>query len=214
MVAFDELHDLARESGAQLRFDGTVAGGLPALNLGQRDLRGAVISRIAAVPNLTTGLVIDLVAEGAPWEEARSRARAEGTLEGDGTWDLEGWDAAAKLVILSNAVLGQAARLQDIAVTGITGLSAATLRSAAKRGSRYRLLASASRRADSSYELSVAPVPLPTDHPLARLGSRSMGIVFWTDIYGTITAIIDEPDPIPSAATMLRDALDICSTIS
>ena len=213
VVAFDELHDLARESGAQLRFDGTVAGGLPALNLGQRDLRGAVVDRIEAVPNLTTGLVIDLLAEGASWKEARARAREAGTLEGDGSWDLEGWDAAAKLVILANAVLRQPARLRDVALTGITGLSAATLRSAANRGSRYRLLASASRRPDGTYALSVAPVPLPGDHPLARLGSKSMGIVFWTDIYGTITATIDEPDPIPSAATMLRDVLDICSTI-
>jgi homoserine dehydrogenase len=213
VLAFDELHDLARASAVQLRFDGTVAGGLPAVNLGQRDLRGAVIDRIAAVPNLTTGLIMDLVAEGASWEEACARARDAGTLEGDGTWDLEGWDAAAKLVILANAVLRQPARLQDVAVTGITGLSAATLRSAANRGSRYRLLASASRCPDSTYGLSVAPVPLPTDHPLAHLGSKSMGIVFWTDIYGTITAIIDEPDPTPSAATMLRDVLDIWSSI-
>jgi len=55
----------------------------------------------------------------------------------------------------------------------------------------------------------VAPVPLSPDHPLGNLGRKQMGIVFSTDIYGTITATIDEPSPIPSAATMLRDLLDI-----
>jgi hypothetical protein len=55
----------------------------------------------------------------------------------------------------------------------------------------------------------VTPVPLPPDHPLGRLGHKQMGVVFGTDIYGTITATIDEPDLTPSAATMLRDVLDI-----
>ena len=215
VLAYRELHDLAAAHGVQLRFDGTVAGGLPAIYVGQRDLRGAVVHRLEAVPNLCTGYVMDLLADGVVWEEALSSARREGVLEGDGSWDLEGWDAAAKLVILANSVLEYPARLEDVALTGIVGLGADELRSARERGSRYRLLARAERRADgnpgapSVYDLSVAPVPLPPDHPLGRLGQKQMGVVFSTDIYGTITAIIDEPDPIPSAATMLRDLLDI-----
>ena len=215
VLAYRELHDLAAAHGVQLRFDGTVAGGLPAIYIGQRDLRGAVVHWLEAVPNLCTGYVMDLLADGVVWEEALSSARQEGVLEGDGSWDLEGWDAAAKLVILANSVLEYPARLEDVALTGIVGLGADELRSARERGSRYRLLARAERCADetpgipSVYDLSVAPVPLPPDHPLGHLGQKQMGVVFSTDIYGTITAIIDEPDPIPSAATMLRDLLDI-----
>ena len=209
VLAYRELHDLAAAHGVQLRFDGTVAGGLPAIYVGQRDLRGAVVHRLEAVPNLCTGYVMDLLADGVVWEEALSSARREGVLEGDGSWDLEGWDAAAKLVILANSVLEYPARLEDVALTGIVGLRADELRSAQERGSRYRLLAHAERRAGGAYDLSVAPVPLPPDHPLGRLGQKQMGVVFSTDIYGTIIAIIDEPDPIPSAATMLRDLLDI-----
>lgn len=212
VVAYRELHDLAAARGVQLRFDGTVAGGLPAINIGQRDLRGAVIHRLEAVPNLCTGYVMDLLAEGLSWDEAKSRARQEGVLEGDGSWDLEGWDGAAKLVILANAVLDYPARLEDVALTGITGLSADTLRAARERGERYRLLARAERNADGAYTLSVAPTSLPPEHPLGRLGRKQMGVVFSTDIYGTITTIIDEPDPVPSAATMLRDVLDIYSS--
>ena len=211
VVAYQELHDMAAAQGVQLRFDGTVAGGLPALYLGQRDLRGAEIHRLEAVPNLVTSYIMDLLADGLPREEVLARARQEGALEADGSWDLEGWDAAAKLVILGNAVLEYPARLEEVTLTGITALSSDVLRAARERGNRYRLLARAERRSDGTYHLSVAPVPLPPDHPLGHLGRKQMGVVFSTDIYGTITAIIDEPDPVPSAATMLRDILDIYS---
>jgi homoserine dehydrogenase len=211
VLAFRELHDLAAAQGVELRFDGTVAGGLPALYLGRRDLRGALVHRIEAVPNLVTGYVMDMLAEGIPWDEALACARQEGVLEADPLWDLDGWDAAAKLVILANVVLDvrKPARLEDVTRTGITGLDPNMLQSARERGERYRLLARAERRPDGDYALSVAPSPLPPEHPLGRLGRKQMGVVFSTDIYGTITAAIDEPDPIPSAATMLRDVLDI-----
>jgi homoserine dehydrogenase len=213
VLAYRELHELAAAQGVELRFDGTVAGGLPALYLGGRDLRGALVHRIEAVPNLVTGLVMDLLAEGTQWDEALVQARQEGVLEADAAWDLDGWDAAAKLVILVNTTQGPAPfyHLEDVARRGIGGLEPGELRSARRRGERYRLVATARRRSDGGYELSVAPVSLPPEHPLGQLGRRQMGVVFYTDIYGTITAAIDEPDPFPSAATMLRDLLDIYS---
>lgn len=209
VVAYRELHALAQTYGVRLRFDGTVAGGLPAINLGARDLRGAVVERIEAVPNLVTGYVMDLLADGVTWDEARAQAYAEGVLEGDGSWDLDGWDAAAKLVILTNAVAGFPATLDDVTPASIATVSTEALVAARQQGQRYRLLARAERRPDGGYTLSVTPTPLSPDHPLGRLGSKQMGVVYATDIYGVITAIIDEPTPIPSAMTMLRDLLDI-----
>jgi homoserine dehydrogenase len=137
------------------------------------------------------------------------RVRAEGTLEADPSFDLDGWDAAAKLVILVNAVMEAPARLEDVQRTGITQLDAADLRTARRAGRVYKLLATADRRHDGSVELRVAPTALPDDHFLARLGRHSMGVIYHTDIYGTLMAAIDEPTPVPSAATMLRDILDI-----
>jgi len=211
VVAYRELHALAKAQGVKLRFDGTVAGGLPAINLGARDLRGAVVQRIEAVPNLVTGYVMDLLADGVPWNEALALARDEGVLEGDGSWDLEGWDAAAKLVILANAVLDFPATLDAVTRAGISTVSVEALAAARGQGLRYRLLARAERQPDGSYALSVTPTSLPPDHPLGRLGPKQMGVVYTTDIYGVITAIIDEPNPVPSAMTMLRDVLDIYS---
>jgi homoserine dehydrogenase len=209
VLAYQELHDLAARQGVQLRFDGTVAGGLPALYIGQRDLRGALIHRIEAVPNLVTGYVMQLLADGLAWEQALEQARGEGVLEADPSFDLDGWDAAAKLVILVNAVMGVPARLEDVDRTGITGVNGAEVRSLQKQGGTYKLLATAERRAEGHVSLRVAPTPLPAGHLLANLGRKQMGVVYYTDIYGTLMAAIEEATPLPSAATMLRDILDI-----
>jgi len=214
ILAYQELHELAAGGGVQLRFDGTVAGGLPALYVGQRDLRGAQVRRIEAVPNLCTGYVMELLADGLGWEEALERARVEGVLEADPAFDLDGWDAAAKLVILANAVMGLPVRLDEVDRTGITQGDGAALLTAREKGGAYKLLATAERRADGSASLRVAPTFLPPDHFLAGLGRKHMGIVYHTDIYGTILAAIEEPTPLPSAAAMLRDILDIYSATS
>jgi homoserine dehydrogenase len=211
VLAYRELHDLAARQMVQIRLDGTVAGGLPALYIGQRDLRGADIRRIEAVPNLVTGLVMELLADGLSWEEALDQAHAEGVLEADPAFDLDGWDAAAKLVILVNAVMNFPARLEDVERTGISGLDADDLRAAREKGQVIKLLASAERRTDGSVSMRVAPTPLPPGHFLATLGRTYMGVVYHTDIYGTLMVAIDEPTPMPSAATMLRDILDIYS---
>jgi homoserine dehydrogenase len=209
VVAYQELHELAAQKGVQLRFDGTVAGGLPALYVGQRDLRGARVQSIEAVPNLCTGYVMELLADGLAWEEALACARAEGVLEADPAFDLDGWDAAAKLVILVNAVMNIPARLEDVERTGITQGDGVNLRAAREKGGAYRLLATAERRADGGASLRVAPTFLPPAHFLAGLGRKHMGVVYHTDIYGTVMAAIEEPTPLPSAAAMLRDILDI-----
>ncbi|NIN70004.1 MAG: homoserine dehydrogenase [Anaerolineae bacterium] len=209
VVAYQELHSLAGSQGVELRFDGTVAGGLPALYLGQRDLRGAVVHRIEAVPNLVTGYILELLGDGLSWDRAMDRARTEGVLEADVSFDLDGWDAAAKLVILVNAVMGIPVRLEDVDRTGITGLGKGDIREARGAGRVYKLLATAERRPDGSAEMRVSPTLMPTGHFLATLGRKQMGVVYHTDIYGTIMAAIDEPTPIPSAATMLRDIIDI-----
>jgi homoserine dehydrogenase len=209
VLAYRELHDLAARRGVQLRFDGTVAGGLPALYIGQRDLRGATVHRIEAVPNLVTGYLMERLADGLSWADALDEARAEGVLEADPSFDLDGWDAAAKLVLLVNAVMEFPVRLEDVDRTGISGVDIGALRAAREKGQVTKLLASAERLADGQVSLRVAPAPIPPGHFLAALGRKHMGVVYHTDIYGTIMAAIEEPTPMPSAATMLRDILDI-----
>jgi homoserine dehydrogenase len=123
---------------------------------------------------------------------------------------VEGWDAANKLVIVANAVLGQPTTLRDVHVEGITSLTADLLREAQQRGERIVLLCLAEQR-DGRFALSVRPTPLPSYHPLARMTDNEMGVVYYTDITGAQTATTMEMDPVPTAAAMLRDVIDIAT---
>jgi homoserine dehydrogenase len=209
VLAFPRLTELARAHGVQLRYDATVAGGLPAVNLGQRDLAAAKIDRLEGVLNLTTNYILTRMAEdGLSYDEALSDAQAAGHAETDPTLDVEGWDAANKLVILAHSVLGFPARLDDVDVTGITGVSEDTLRAAMADGMRVKLVATAEADGDG-YSLSVRPLRLAASHPLAQLGPKQMGIVYYSDISGTISAAIVEETPVPTASAVLRDVVEI-----
>lgn len=209
VLAFAELAALARQKGVELRFSGTVGGGLPAINLGQRDLGGATIEKLEALPNLTTSFILDQMARGLSYAQALAAAQAQGCAEADPSLDVDGWDAANKLVILAHSVLGVPATLADVQVQGITQITVADLEKAQAEGKAIKLVAQAVRQANGTYALTVAPTALPASHPLARLSGQQMGIVYHTDIYGTISAAITEEEPIPSAAAMLRDLLSI-----
>jgi homoserine dehydrogenase len=209
VLAFPQLLDLARQQGVKLRYDATVAGGLPAINLGQRDLAAAQILRLEGVPNLTTNYILTRMADdGLTYEQALAEAQAAGHAETDPTLDVEGWDAANKLVILAHSVLGQPATLEDVQVEGILGVTPEMLAQAAAEGRRIKLLAVA-RLEEDGYHLSVGPQSLEASHPLAQLGPKQMGIVFHTDISGVISAAIVEATPVPTASAMLRDVVMI-----
>ena len=209
VLAFSHLMGLARAHGVRLGFDATVAGGLPAVNVGQRDLAAAHIHRLEGVLNLTTNYILTRMADsGLSYDEALADAQAAGHAETDPRLDVEGWDAANKLVILAHSVLGYPARLDDVSVEGILGVTAEMLGQSAVEGKRIKLVATAEEEGDG-YRLSVQPTWLEVKHPLAQLGPKQMGIVYHTDISGVISATIVEETPIPTASAMLRDVVDI-----
>ena len=133
-----------------------------------------------------------------------------GHAETNPSLDVEGWDAANKLVILAHSVLRYPATLGSVTVEGITGITAEMLREAVADGKRIKLVATAEQEGEG-YRLSVRPTWLPAGHPLAQLGAEQMGIVYHTDICGVISAAIVEETPVPTAAAMLRDVVDIYS---
>jgi homoserine dehydrogenase len=209
VLAFPRLLDLARAHGVRLLYDATVAGGLPAVNLGQRDLAAADIHKLEGVVNLTTNYILTRMAQdGLSYDQALAEAQAAGHAETDPTLDVEGWDAANKLVILAHSVLDYPATLDDVAVEGITHVTAEMLEQAAAEGRCIKLVAAAEPAA-GGYRLSVRPTWLEVSHPLAQLGPRQMGIVYHTDISGVISAAIVEETPVPTASAVLRDVVEI-----
>ena len=157
VLAFPQLQSLARKQGMRLAYDATVAGGLPAVNLGQRDLAVATIYKLEGILNLTTNYILTRMAQdGLSYGEALAEAQRAGHAEADPSLDVDGWDAASKLVILSHAVLRQPITLEDVAVEGIRAVTKEMLDQALARGQMLKLLASAVLN-DGSYSYEVRP---------------------------------------------------------
>lgn len=205
-VSSSPVHPFTRSP--LLRFSACVGGFMPTINMGWRDLRGCRITRLEAVFNGTTQVILGAMEQGASYAEGLADAQQRGLAETDPTLDVEGWDAANKLVIFANAVLRQPTALQDVGVEGITRLTADDLHAARQRGERIVLLCLAEPHG-AQYRLSVRPTALPLDHPLARMSRDEMGLVFHTDIAGSLSATSLERGPQPTAAAMLRDVLEI-----
>jgi homoserine dehydrogenase len=146
--------------------------------------------------------------DGLRYGQALAEAQAAGHAETDPRLDVEGWDAANKLVILAQSVLGQAVTLADVEVEGIEEVTAAMLREVAAQGRCMKLVATAARQS-TGWRLRVGPQALEADHPLARLGAKQMGIVYYTDISGVLSAAIVEETPMPTASAVLRDVVQI-----
>jgi len=227
VVAYRELMDMAAPTlpspvltgngggwlkagwGSQrLRFSATVCGALPVLNMGQRDLVACDIQRVEGILNSTTNYILSAMEAGHSFDQALREAQAEGVAEADPALDIQGWDAANKLVIIANAVLGVPATLKDVDVLGIQDITPDDLAAARARGQRVKLVAVAHRQNDT-YRFSVHPAALPLDHPLASVSGWEMGIVWHTDIMGVQFARVDERGPIPTAAAMLRDLVNL-----
>lgn len=206
--AYAELTALARAEGVGLAFSAAVCGALPTVNIGQRDLIACAIERVEGIFNSTTHYILTAMAEGRDYAAALREAQEEGVAEADPTLDVEGWDAANKLVILANSVLGFPATLADVAVEGITHLTPDDLAHAQAEGEVVKLLGVAEKEGEG-YRLWVRPTLLPREHPLAALRGWQMGIVYYTDIMGVQFAAVDERGPTPTAAAMLRDVVNL-----
>ena len=210
VLAYCELVALAERSAVRLAFSGAVAGGLPTVNLGRRDLAGSTILRVEGVFNSTTNYILTAMAEaGASFVEALAEAQRRGIAEADPSLDVDGLDAAAKLVIVANSVLGRPTVLGDVEIEGIRNVTPEQAAAARREGRALKLLALAEREGED-YRLSVRPAALEAEHPLARLRPWEMGVRYVTDTMGVIYAAIDEPDPLPTAAAVLRDVIDVC----
>ena len=208
VLAYKELAELAKSNDAKLLLSATVTGGLPTLNIGARDLCIASIDKVEGVLNGTTNYILTKMAEGETYSDALKQAQDVGMAEADPSLDVDGWDAASKLVIIANAVLRRPTTLSDVTIKGIAGVTSQQLEQAASQNQAIKLLALAEKKGND-YQFSVRPTTLARSHPLATISAGMMGVVYHTDINGRIIACIEERDPYPTAAAVLRDIVQV-----
>jgi homoserine dehydrogenase len=209
VLAFAELSDLAQRTGAGLAYSATVCGALPVINIGQRDLIAADILHVRGIFNSTSNFVLSEMAAGRDYATALAEAQRRGIAETDPSLDVEGWDTANKLVIIANSVLGIRATLADVTVKGITHLTTDDLQAAALQRTVIKLVAKAEAQEGGGYSLRVEPTALPATDFLAGCDGWEMGIEVRSDLYGLMFHKIWEREPLPTAAAMLRDAVNL-----
>lgn len=211
VLAYSELMESARKHGVKLLHSATVTGGLPTLNIGSRDLGASEITGFEGIVNATTNYILARMSEGESFDVALKHAQDVGHAEADPSLDVDGWDAATKLVIIANAVLGRQTRLEEVDVSGIRNVTMKDLHEARAAGQVVKLVARAERveNGEGNYQFSVKPTQLRADHPLAHVNADMMGVIYHTDINGAIFASIEERDPYPTAAAVLRDMINV-----
>jgi homoserine dehydrogenase len=134
------LAALARAQDRGFFFESTVMDGAPVLGIAREALLATTVHRIRGILNSTTNYILTRMEEGTSFEDAVRGAQQIGIAESDPSTDLEGWDAAVKIVVLANVLMGADLRPADVDRTGISGLTGEEVRTAVAAGQRIARL--------------------------------------------------------------------------
>lgn len=205
---YGELSALARNHQVQLGVEGTVMSGTPTLRLGQELLGAAGILGLEGILNGTTNFILTRMETGATYSDALAEAQSLGYAEADPSGDVEGIDAAGKVVILARLLMGAQLTLADVDRQGITHLTPADIDSARQAGQRWKLIG-ALQQSVSGLHASVRPTRLPLSSPLAAVGGATNAILFHTGLLGDVTLIGPGAGRLETGYAVLQDLLAI-----
>jgi len=207
---YRELMKLADANGVKLKFKGTVLSGTPAFNLFDGALAGCSVSSIRGILNGTTNYILTEMEKGLDYKDALKEAQRLGYAEADPTMDVEGGDAAAKVTILANALLGINIRPDDVKRKGITSVTTKEVKKAKDRGERIKLIARAEKKGNSILA-EVSPIPLPVSDPLANIMGVTNALTFATDCLGNITIVGPGAGRRATGYALLTDLISIAN---
>jgi homoserine dehydrogenase len=203
----EEVFDAARRGGVQVRFEGAVAGVVPAIRVMSETLAAAHIERVHGIVNGTTNYILSEMARtGASYEEALADAQRLGYAEADPTEDVTGKDAAAKMAILARLAFNVAVRLDQVSYEGIERLTADDIEYAKDLGLSLKLIGSA-ERIDSGVAVHVYPAFLYADHPLASVNGAFNAVTIESPAITEITLSGPGAGGIQTASAVLGDVV-------
>jgi homoserine dehydrogenase len=183
VVAFRELTNLARENSVKLKYEATVAGALPIFSLVQKCLQGNKILKISGILNGTANYILSkMYFEGTDFELALKEAQERGITEKDPSYDIDGIDAACKLVILSNSIMNRDYRFDEVKRIGIGRITPEAVSLAKRSGYAIKLIGTVDKT------LEVVPKLIPENHPLCVHGTLN-ALHFETDLAHGITLV-------------------------
>ncbi|MBI9044283.1 MAG: homoserine dehydrogenase [Anaerolineaceae bacterium] len=205
---YSELVELAEENQACIGYEGTVMSGTPAVALGEELLSGAVITGVQGILNGTTNFILTQMEKGYSYERALAEAQAQGYAEADPAGDVEGHDAAGKVVILANILFGAKLSLEDVNCEGITGITLQDTQDAVKENCCWKLIGNIEFDGEK-VKASVAPEKIPNSHPLASVFGATNAITYTTKLLGEVTLIGAGAGGMETGYALINDLLGI-----
>src|SRR6478735_6317645 len=207
----EELFDVAREAGVQIRFEAAVAGVIPIVRVIQESFGATEISKVFGIVNGTTNFILsEMAATGAAYEEVLERAKQLGYAEADPTEDVNGADAAAKMAILARLAFHTPITLGDVAFEGIETIQPDDLAYAKELGLSLKLLGVAERR-DAELSVRVFPCFLYGGHPLAPVGGPFNAVMVEAPEITEVTMSGPGAGGVQTASAVLGDVVSILS---
>ncbi len=202
-LEYDKIKKLAKENNSYVNYEATVASCVPILSL-KNNLIGNTITQIKAILNGTCNYILSrMTAEGIPFDIALKEAQELGFAEANPSLDIDGWDAAGKLVILANELLGWSKSIKDVDVRGISGITPQAIELAKSDGYVIKHLAIA-----ENDKLLVEPRLLERNSPLNISGTLNV-IELLTDYAGPIVLMGRGAGGFEAASAILNGLIDI-----
>jgi homoserine dehydrogenase len=205
---FLQLTKLARLRGVKFLYEGTVMDGAPVFNMVRQNLPGTRIRSLRGILNSTTNYILTQMEQNTSFGSALEYAQNAGLAEANPQLDLEGWDSAAKLSVLIQALMGARVKPKDIERNGITEETGRIVRAALRRDRRLRLVARAYRqggRVIGKVELQ----ELEIFDPLAAIRGLSNILVLNTDSMKELAIIENNPSVDQTAFALFSDLVSL-----
>ncbi len=204
-----ELCSIAASHGVRYLFEASVGGGIPVIRPMINDLASNKINKICGILNGTTNYILTKMRdEGANFSVALSNAQKLGYAEANPSADVDGIDAARKIVILSALACGKLISPKEIHTEGITKISLLDTKVAEELGCSIKLIAQAHITKDGLIAL-VSPAMVPKSNPLSRIDDVFNGILIDANMVGEVMFYGPGAGKLPTASAVVADIIDI-----
>jgi homoserine dehydrogenase len=210
----NELFALAAEYGVAVRYEAAVAGGIPIIKALREGLAGNRIEWLAGIINGTGNFILSEMREhGRQFADVLAEAQALGYAEADPTFDVEGIDAAHKLVILASLAFGIPLQFDSVYTEGITRLTPQDMEYAEELGYRVKHLGVA-KQSPAGVELRVHPTLVPRERLLANVNGVKNAVLVEGSAVGPTLYYGAGAGAAPTASAVVADLVDLARDIS
>ncbi len=204
-----ELLAVAREHGVSYLFEASVGGGIPIIRPLREDLSSNHITAISGILNGTTNYILtQMDTAGVSFESALRDAQAKGYAEANPAADVEGMDAARKIVILAAMAYGKRMDPKQILCEGITQISASDSELAKRMGYAIKLIGYTTL-IDGKILCMVSPRLVPASNPIFGINDVFNGILVSADMVGSVMFYGPGAGKLPTASAVVGDLVDI-----